>query len=81
MLGRRELVEVEKVDPLAGEPKGGRARRLPDRAPEGLGRRRRVKHARKFHEIIIAAWRGNDVTQQRKYATIKVLHEKNKSGG
>ena len=33
--------------PCAGEPKGGRALWPPGRAHEGLGRRRRIGHARK----------------------------------
>ena len=31
----------------------------------------------KFHDIIVAVWRGGGVPQQWKEATIKVLHEKN----
>ena len=30
----------------------------------------------KFHDIIVAVWRGGGVPQQWKYATIKVLHKK-----
>ena len=30
----------------------------------------------KFHDIIVAVWRGGGVPQQCKYATIKVLHKK-----
>ena len=30
----------------------------------------------KFHDIIVAVWRGGRVPQQWKYATIKVLHKK-----
>ena len=35
-------------DPCVGEPQGARARWPPGRTPEGLGRRRRVGHARKI---------------------------------
>ena len=30
----------------------------------------------KFHDVIVAVWRGGDVPQQWKYAPIKVLHKK-----
>ena len=35
-----------------------------------------LKIVGKFHDIIVAVWRGGGVPQQRKDATIKVLHKK-----
>ena len=62
--------------PFIGEPQGGRVRWSPAKLLKVLADEGESDTFGKFHEIVVAVWRGDGVPQQWKMRRSKCLHKK-----